>query len=58
MEMNFLLADLLPSDWEQVRGIYLEGIASGNATFETRSSHMGEVGCGAPPFWTPGGARR
>ncbi len=35
MEMNFLLADLLPSDWEQVRGIYLEGIASGNATFET-----------------------
>jgi phosphinothricin acetyltransferase len=24
-----------PYDWEQVRAIYLEGIASGNATFET-----------------------
>ena len=33
--MNFLLDALRPSDWEQVRSIYLEGIASGNATFET-----------------------
>ena len=32
--MNFLLDALRPSDWEQVRSIYLEGIASGNATFE------------------------
>ncbi|MGD0226344.1 MAG: N-acetyltransferase family protein [Terriglobia bacterium] len=32
--MNFLLDALRPSDWEQVRGIYLEGIASRNATFE------------------------
>src|SRR5262245_34025421 len=24
-----------PEDWEQVRAIYLEGIATGNATFET-----------------------
>ena len=24
-----------PGDWEQVRAIYLEGIATGNATFET-----------------------
>ena len=23
------------SDWEQVRSIYLEGIATGNTTFET-----------------------
>jgi L-amino acid N-acyltransferase YncA len=26
---------MLPSDWEAVRAIYLEGIATGNATFET-----------------------
>jgi phosphinothricin acetyltransferase len=35
--MNFLVDDLRPSDWEQVRSIYLEGIASGNATFETQA---------------------
>jgi phosphinothricin acetyltransferase len=33
--LNFLLDALRPSDWEQVRSIYLEGIASRNATFET-----------------------
>lgn len=26
---------MLDNDWEQVRSIYLEGIATGNATFET-----------------------
>lgn len=26
---------LTPADWEAVRGIYLEGIAAGDATFET-----------------------
>lgn len=35
MAKNFLIDTLRPSDWGQVRGIYLEGIASGNATFET-----------------------
>jgi L-amino acid N-acyltransferase YncA len=33
--MDFVFGPLLPADWDQVRGIYLEGIASGNATFET-----------------------
>ena len=33
---------LLDSDWESVRQIYIEGIASGNATFETQS-----------PAWEP-----
>ena len=37
MTMNFLLDALRPSDWEQVRSIYLEGIASRNATFETEA---------------------
>lgn len=33
--MNPKIDKLLPKDWEEVRSIYLEGIASGNATFET-----------------------
>jgi L-amino acid N-acyltransferase YncA len=33
--VNPTIDKLLPSDWEQVRSIYLEGIATGNATFET-----------------------
>src|SRR5215471_14932424 len=28
---------MLPDDWEEVRHIYLEGIATGNATFETEA---------------------
>lgn len=35
--MNFLLDELRPDDGEQVRSIYLEGIAGGNATFETEA---------------------
>ncbi len=31
------LETLRPSDWEDVRRIFLEGIATGNATFETRA---------------------
>lgn len=30
-----MIDDLKASDWEQVRSIYLEGIATGDATFET-----------------------
>ena len=33
--MNGVVDELKPSDWEQVRSIYLEGIKSGNSTFET-----------------------
>lgn len=33
--MSVTIAALVPADWEQVRAIYLEGIASGQATFET-----------------------
>ena len=32
-----MIAEMKPSDWEQVRAIYLEGIGSGNATFETEA---------------------
>jgi phosphinothricin acetyltransferase len=33
--MDFTIRPLLPPDWPAVRAIYLEGIATGNATFET-----------------------
>ena len=31
------IAEMKPGDWEQVRAIYLEGIGSSNATFETEA---------------------
>ncbi|MEH7885334.1 N-acetyltransferase family protein [Bacillus sp. JJ1609] len=34
MEHNVLIGDMLQEDWEQVRAIYLEGIATGQATFQ------------------------
>jgi L-amino acid N-acyltransferase YncA len=30
-----ILAEMTPDHWEKVRGIYLEGIATGQATFQT-----------------------
>jgi L-amino acid N-acyltransferase YncA len=33
--MNCVIDQMKPGDWEQVRAIYLEGIKSGNSTFET-----------------------
>jgi phosphinothricin acetyltransferase len=33
--MDFIIDSMQPSDWEFVRKIYLEGIATGQATFET-----------------------
>jgi L-amino acid N-acyltransferase YncA len=33
--MNYVVADMKAEDWEAVRSIYLEGIATGHATFET-----------------------
>lgn len=38
--MDFLIAPMTAADWPQVRAIYAEGIASGQATFETE-----------PPEW-------
>jgi phosphinothricin acetyltransferase len=34
---NIQIDSLAQTDWEQVRAIYLEGIATGNATFETEA---------------------
>jgi phosphinothricin acetyltransferase len=50
-DVNLAIDSMGPTDWEEVRRIYLEGIATGNATFETSapswehwdSSHLREA---------------
>ena len=37
-------------DWDQVRAIYLEGIATGQATFETDAPSWDEWNVGHLPF--------
>jgi phosphinothricin acetyltransferase len=37
MRMKFLIERMLPGHWERVRAIYLEGLATGDATFETET---------------------
>jgi phosphinothricin acetyltransferase len=41
---------LTPADWEQVRAIYLEGIATGQATFETDAPTWEAWNAGHLPF--------
>ncbi|HET8946153.1 MAG TPA: hypothetical protein VFQ07_04155 [Candidatus Polarisedimenticolia bacterium] len=41
---------MTPADWEQVRAIYLEGIASGLATFEVEAPGWEEWEAGHHPF--------
>lgn len=33
--MDYVIGEMRAEDWEQVRAVYLEGIATGHATFET-----------------------
>ena len=35
--MDFMIDSMRPQDWEFVRAIYLEGMATGQATFETEA---------------------
>jgi phosphinothricin acetyltransferase len=35
--MEFIIDPMRPGDWDQARAIYLEGIATGQATFETEA---------------------
>src|SRR5215510_4642807 len=35
--MDFVIVSMMTRDWEFVRAIYLEGIATGQATFETEA---------------------
>jgi phosphinothricin acetyltransferase len=36
-EVNVIITPMLPEHWDMVRAIYIEGIESGNATFETQA---------------------
>jgi len=42
MATDFTIEPLRPEDWSAVRAIYLEGIATGNATFETTALEWDE----------------
>ncbi|GKU79068.1 GNAT family N-acetyltransferase [Paenibacillus sp. L3-i20] len=35
--MKFFLRRAVEDDWDQIKSIYLEGIATGNATFQTEA---------------------
>lgn len=35
--MEFVITEMNPGDWETVRAIYIEGIATGHATFEAEA---------------------
>ena len=35
--MNFVIEEMRPEHWPQVRAVYLEGVATGHATFETEA---------------------
>jgi L-amino acid N-acyltransferase YncA len=48
--MPFSIEPMQPADWPQVRAIYLEGIASGLATFETEAPPWEEWDAGHLPF--------
>lgn len=43
--MEFTVAEMGPDDWEAVRGIYLDGIATGDATFETSAPDWEKWDC-------------
>jgi phosphinothricin acetyltransferase len=48
--MEITIDPLLPSDWASVRAIYLDGIASGQATFETEAPTWDEWDAAHLPF--------
>ena len=37
MQPAYQITPMVPQDWEQVQTIYIEGLATGNATFETKA---------------------
>ena len=46
MKKELVIDEMLSSDWDQVNAIYLEGIQSGNATFQTETSTWDEWNAG------------
>jgi phosphinothricin acetyltransferase len=47
---SVLIEELFPADWPQVRAVYLEGILSGNSTFETETPSWEEWDKNHLPF--------
>jgi phosphinothricin acetyltransferase len=47
---EFIIEAMRPSDWEDVRSIYLEGITTGNATFETAAPSWEQWDAAHLPF--------
>jgi L-amino acid N-acyltransferase YncA len=50
MKDSLTIQQLLPEDWDRVREIYLEGIATGHATFETASPSWEQWNASHLPF--------
>jgi phosphinothricin acetyltransferase len=48
--MPVTIEPLTPPDWEQVRAIYLDGIAAGQSTFETEAPSWEQWDAGHHPF--------
>jgi phosphinothricin acetyltransferase len=48
--VDYVIDPLTPADWEQVRAIYLEGIATGQATFEVEAPSWEQWDAGHLPF--------
>lgn len=48
--MNYTIDSMQPQDWEQVSAIYLEGIATGHATFETAAPDWEQWDAGHLPI--------
>jgi len=48
--MRVDIEPMTPADWEQVRAIYLEGIASGQATFEVEAPPWEQWDASHHPF--------
>jgi len=42
VEEEITIRRIVPADWEAVRSIYLEGLATGDATFETEAPSWGK----------------
>ena len=44
LPMRFVIDAMTPEDWPQVRAIYVEGLATNEATFGDRSADLGAMG--------------
>ena len=50
LSRHYMIDQMTPNDWDQVRSIYLEGIRTGNATFETDAPSWEKWDEGHLPF--------